>query len=328
MVGSYAWPGWYWQAQEEVSESGYGPRDLDELRRDAVTVAVEDQQRAGIDVITDGEMGRLDFNLGFYGHLRGLRPAPRERRLGVAAHDQRSRYEIKGEIEAPNGLGVVEEFLYLKSIARTQVKATLPGPFTLAGRLIGPDRMAAAERLAPIVRRELEKLVEAGCDHIQLDEPSFACYPEGVVRYVKLFNATVRGIRATISTHLCFGNYRGRAAAARRYRPLFPKILEIAADEFLLEFAGREMVEADLWKEFGASKRLAAGVVDVKSSYIEPPEEIASRARLLLEYVPADRLALCPDCGFSQTARHIALAKLKNLVEGARIVRRELTGAE
>jgi 5-methyltetrahydropteroyltriglutamate--homocysteine methyltransferase len=189
---------------------------------------------------------------------------------------------------------------------------------------LGGRRLQIAERLAPIVRRELERLVAAGCERIQLDEPSFACYPEGVEDYVRLFNATVAGIGASISTHLCFGNYKARAVANRRYRPLFPKILEIAAGELLLEFAGREMAEADLWKEFGATKCLAAGVVDAKSSYIEPPEEIARRARLLLQYVPAEKLSLCPDCGLSQTARHIAVAKLGNLVEGARLVRAAL----
>ena len=324
VVGSHAWPGWYCHAQEAIAQGLYGSRDIEELRRDAVTVAVEDQQRAGIDVITDGEMGRLDFNLGFYSAFTGLRPLPIERKLGAPAHDQRPKYEITGNLEAPNGLGVLEEFLYLKSITRACIKATVPGPFTLSGRLAGSKRPEIAERLVPIVRREMERLVEAGCDHIQLDEPSFACYPEGVNDYVRLFNATASGIRATISTHLCFGNYKARAVAARRYRPLFPKILEICADELILEFAGREMAEADLWKEFAVSKRLAAGVVDVKSSHIEPAEEIARRARLLLQYVPADKLALCPDCGFSQTARHIAVAKLRKLVEGARIVRDEL----
>src|SRR5207247_1306037 len=142
---------------------------------------------------------------------------------------QRPKYEIVGTLAAPNGLGVVEEFLYLKSIARTRVKATLPGPYTLSGRLVGENRPAVAERLVDIVRREMERLVEAGCDHIQLDEPSFACYPEGINDYVRLFNETASGIRATISTHLCFGNYKARAVGARRYRPLFPKILEIAA---------------------------------------------------------------------------------------------------
>ncbi|MBI3694666.1 MAG: cobalamin-independent methionine synthase II family protein [Acidobacteria bacterium] len=321
VVGSHAWPGWYAQAQDAIAQGLYGPRDLQELRRDAVTVAVEDQQRAGIDLITDGEMGRLDFNLGFYNAFTGLRQLPIERRLGVPAHDQRPKYEIVGDLQAPNGLGVVEEFLYLKSIARARIKAAVPGPFTLSGRLAGADRIAIAERLVPVVRREMERLVAAGCDHIQLDEPSFACYPDGVDDYVRLFNATASGIQATLSTHLCFGNYKARAVAARRYRPLFPKILEICADELILEFASREMAEVDLWKEFAVSKRLAAGVVDVKSSYLEPPEEIARRARLLLQYVPADKLSLCPDCGFSQTARHIAVAKLRNLVEGARLVR-------
>lgn len=330
VVGSYALPGWLCQAEEAVRQGRFGEKDVEELRQDAVLVAVHDQEAAGVDVITDGEMGRLDFNLGFYSAFTGLRALPTARLLGAPGHDQRPRYEIEGALGAPNGLGAVSEFRYLKSVARHAVKATLPGPYTLSGRLAPnsryPSRRAIAEALVEIVRRECLSLVEAGAETIQVDEPSFACYPEGVAEYVTLFNATVEGVRARIATHLCFGNYKARAVGKRSYRPLFPKILELAADQFLLEFAGREMAEADLWREFASTKELAAGVVDVKSYYIETPEDVVQRIRLLLKYVPADKLWVTADCGFSQTARWAAFAKLRNMVAGARRVRAELAG--
>ncbi|MGH8248046.1 MAG: methionine synthase, partial [Gammaproteobacteria bacterium] len=252
VVGSYALPGWLCQAEEAARAGRFGEKDLEELRHDAVLAAVHDQESAGVDVITDGEMGRLDFNLGFYGAFTGLRPLPSPRLWGAPGHDQRGRYEIEGPLGAPKSLGVVDEFRYLKSVARQAIKATVPGPFTLAGRLVPnsryPSRRDIAEALVGIVRHECLALVDNGAETIQVDEPSFACYPEGVSEYVSLFNPTVAGVRAKIATHLCFGNYKARAVGRRSYRPLFPKILELKADQFILEFAGREMAEADLWR--------------------------------------------------------------------------------
>ena len=144
--------------------------------------------------------------------------------------------------------------------------------------------------------------------------------------YMKLFNTTVDGVDAEIGTHLCFGNYAGRPVAKRTYRPLFPYILDMKVDQFALEFANREMAEIDLWQEFPNDKQLAAGLVDVKNYYVEKPEDVAERIRIALRYVPADKLWVVPDCGFSQTARWAAKAKLKAMTEGAAIVRRELTG--
>ncbi len=330
VVGSYALPGWLCQAEEAVRRGMFGEKDIEELRQDAVLVAVHDQEAAGVDVITDGEMGRLDFNLGFYSAFSGLRPLAAPRLLGAPGHDQRGKYEIEGTLGAPNGLGVLAEFKYLKSVARHAVKATVPGPFTLSGRMVPNSRYRSrrdiAESLVEIVRRECLALVDAGAETIQVDEPSFACYPEGVSEYVALFNATVAGVRARIATHLCFGNYKARAVGKRAYRPLFPKILELAADQLILEFAGREMAEADLWREFGATQYLAAGVVDVKSYYIETPEDVAGRLRLLLKNMPAEKLWVTADCGFSQTARWAAAAKLRSMVAGAALVRAELEG--
>lgn len=331
VVGSYAFPGWLCQAEEAIQRGEFGPHDVQELVRDAVTIAVFDQERAGVDIITDGEMGRLDFNLGFYSYLSGIEALPPERKLGAPGHDQRGKYRVTGPLAAPRGLGVIDEYRYLKSIARHRTKATCPGPYTLAGRLVPnaayPDRMALTEALIPIVRQELQGLVAAGCDFVQLDEPSFAVYPERIATYVDVFNRTIAGIDAKIATHLCFGNYRARAVGKRRYHPLFPHVLEMKADQFILEFASRELAEIELCAEIAqAGREVAVGVIDVKSYYIESPEDVAERIRLALQHVPAEKLTVLPDCGFSQTARWAAYQKLANMVRGAEIVRHELTG--
>lgn len=329
-IGSHAPTGWLLTAVKAIMHGEYGVADIDELLKDAVDIAVLDQQRCGLDVLVDGEMQRQDFNLGFYGRIEGLVQQPNVRRLGPEGHDQRGKWLVTEPLSAPDGLGVVEEFNYLLSIADRPVKACVPGPFTLSGRLalngFYKDRLEAAWALLPIVHAELVALVDAGADFVYVDEPSFAVYPDGVDQYVELFNATVKGIDAKIGTHLCFGNFRGRPVAKRTYRPLFPKILEINADQLSLEYANREMAEVELWGELATEKELAAGIVDVKNYWCETPEDVAARIRLLLKHVPADKLWITPDCGLSQTARWAAVRKLRAMVEGVQIVRKELAG--
>jgi 5-methyltetrahydropteroyltriglutamate--homocysteine methyltransferase len=333
VIGSYPFPGWLELAGLHLDK--LGPDDREEATRDAVWAAVGDQLRAGVDVITDGEQTRFDFNLSFYAFLEGLEldNKPR-RRFGPPAHDQRARHRIIGELAAPDGLGVVAEWERLRSLAPagTQLKASVPGPYTLAGRIEPsadyPDRWAVTEALVPIVRSELEALIDAGCDVVTVDEPSMSSYAgrEDPERLVDVFNRTVEPVagRAYLGTHLCFGNYKGRAVGKRRYAPMFPAFLGLAADELHLEMASREFAELELIAEIGERHDVGVGVIDVKSYYVETPADVAERIRLCLRYVEPERLSVSPDCGLSQTARWAAQQKLANMVEGARLVRESL----
>ncbi|TML97477.1 MAG: methionine synthase [Actinobacteria bacterium] len=333
VVGSYPFPGWLEHASSHLDD--FGPDDLAELVDDAVLCAIHDQVEAGLDVITDGEQTRLDFNLSFYGYLEGIeRESAPARRLGPPAHDQRARHTIVGELAAPRGLGVVEEWERLRRLAPPgpALKASVPGPYTLSGRLVPneryPNRDAVAEALWPIVAAELEALVAAGCGEITVDEPSMSCYAyrADTSRLVDLFNRTtapVRG-RARLSTHLCFGNYKGRAVGPRRYAPMFPAFLELDVDEIHVEMASRELAESEIVGTIAERLDVAVGIVDVKSYWIEPPEEVARRVRHFLRFAPSDRLSFAPDCGLSQTARWAARQKLANLVRGVAIVREEV----
>ena len=333
VVGSYPFPGWLEYASAHLGD--FGPDDVAELVEDAVACAVRDQLAAGLDVITDGEQTRLDFNLSFYGYLEGLEPEGEPtRRFGSPAHDQRGKHRVVGDLTAPRGLGVVEEWERLRILAPPgpALKASFPGPYTLSGRLVPneryPDRYALAEALLPVVAAELGALVDAGCTEITVDEPSMSCYAyrEDTGRLVDLFNRTVAPVsgRCRLSTHLCFGNYKARAAGPRRYAPMFPAFLALDVEEIHLEMASRELAESDIVGEIAEQKDVAVGIVDVKSSWIEPPEEVAARVRHFLRLAPPERLSFAPDCGLSQTARWAARAKLANLVSGVRIVREEL----
>ncbi|HEY8561642.1 MAG TPA: hypothetical protein VIL74_14800 [Pyrinomonadaceae bacterium] len=333
VIGSYPFPGWLEFAAQNLDK--FGSADLTELQTDAVIAAVHDQTSAGLDVITDGEQTRLDFNLSFYGFLDGIElEAASPRRFGPPAHDQRGKHRVTGELAAPRGLGAVEEFKRLRRIAPPgfTLKASVPGAYTLSGRLLPnkryPDRFALTEALLPIVRRELELLISAGCTEITVDEPSMSCYAhrEDPARFVDIFNRTVETVagKCRLSTHLCFGNFKARAVGKREYRTMFPAFLKMKADEFHLEMASREFSELEIIAEISQTKDVAVGVVDVKSYYIETPADIAERVRRCLAFAPAEKLSFAPDCGLSQTARWAAKQKLENMVEGVRIVREEL----
>jgi len=338
VIGSYPFPGWLEFTTQHLSQ--FGSNDIAEAQDDAVITAMHDQLAAGLDVITDGEQTRFDFNLSFYGYIKGIELESASPRLfGPPAHDQRGKHAVTGELHAPDGLGAVEEYERLvrlyKAVGHDKevtLKASIPGPYTMTGRLLPndqyKDRWALTEALLPIVRKELEDLVAAGCTEISVDEPSMSCYAykEDTKRFVDIFNRTVESIvgKARICTHLCFGNFKARAVGLRKIAPMFPDFLDFTCDEMHVEMASREFAELELIAKIAEKTDVAVGIVDVKSYYIETPEDIAARVKRCLEYAPADKLVFAPDCGLSQTARWAAKRKLINQVAGVNLVKKEL----
>jgi 5-methyltetrahydropteroyltriglutamate--homocysteine methyltransferase len=327
VVGSYPFPGWLEFASQNLGQ--FGPADIEEMIDDAVVAAVHDQVTAGLDVITDGEQTRLDFNLSFYGFIKGIAPNHAEtRKWGPAAHDQRGKHSIVEPLTAPNGLGAVAEYKRLLRLAPKGpiLKTSVPGPYTLSGRMLPnkqyPDRFAITEALIPIVRKELEDLVAAGCQEITVDEPSMSCYAykEDTKRFVDIFNRTVAPVvgKTRLSTHLCFGNFKGRPVGFRSLRPMLPDFLEMTIDEMHIEMANREFAELELLQPFAEKMNVAVGIIDVKNYYIETVDDVKYRIEKCLKYVPAEKLSVAPDCGLSQTARWAARQKLKNMVLGAK----------
>jgi 5-methyltetrahydropteroyltriglutamate--homocysteine methyltransferase len=332
VVGSYAHPAWLDLAVAAADRGELGPVDIREVQDDAVDLALRDQEDAGIDVVTDGEMRRVGFfTAEFYRHLTGVAPLAARRRMGAGGHDQQHRFEVLEPIAAPKGLGVVEEFRYARTRTARPLKVTLPGPFTLSGRLtygdgqVYRDRIAVAEAFVPILADELERLAEAGATYIQIDEPSPAIHPEASDEFAALFNAATAAVagRVFLAAHLCFGNFLGRPLSKRAYRPVLRQALAFEVGELVLEWANREMAELDVAVDVTAAGRhLSAGVVDVKSYYIETADDVAERIdRLLAAGVPEQQLSLVPDCGFSQTARWATQPKLAALVGGRDLVR-------
>ena len=333
VVGSMPFPGWLEFATMNLDQ--FAPADVSEMIDDAVVAAVHDQVEAGLDVITDGEQTRFDFNLSFYGFIKGImNDASEKRKYGPPAHDQRGKNSIVELLTAPNGLGVVEEYKRLKRLAppNQRVKVSIPGPYTLAGRLnpgqLYKDRWEVTEAILPFVKKEIEDLVALGVPEICIDEPSMSCYAykEDTKRFVDIFNRTIAsGIGKTrLSTHLCFGNYKGRSVGKKTIAPMLPDFLDMKVDELHTEMTVLNFADVHLLARFAERYDVAVGVVDVKSYYIETPEDIAERIRKCLPFVPAEKLAIAPDCGMSQTARWATKLKLKAMCEGAKIVRNQI----
>lgn len=332
VVGSHAYPSWFWTALEEMNQGRYGSTDAREALDDAVNVAILDQERAGVDIISDGEMRRWYFVQSFYRRMHGLERQPELRTVGVYGYDMPPRYRPVERITMPHGLGIVEEFRYARQVATKPLKVTCPGPLTLGIHIqlhdagIYKDRLELSWEFATVVNRELKALVEAGADFIQIDEPSYAIIPGTAKDYLELYNAAVEGVNAKLALHICFGNLGSRPRGPRRYAPLFPALHQARADQLVLEFANREMKEIEQVKEFCGTREVGLGVVDIKSFYVEPAEEIAARIREALQYIEPDRVFINPDCGFFQLPRWLTVLKLRRMVEAAHLVRRELAG--
>ena len=331
VIGSHGLPGWVWLAREAMAAGRLGAIDLRELMEDATQAALLDQERAGVDVVTTGEMMRVRFIVGFYEHLRGIRALEPPRKLGQPLWDTNTPFEVVEKIAAPGGLGIVEEFKLARALTAKRIKATVPGPFTLLVplRLGGGyrDKDTLLADLAAIVNAECTALVAAGCDFIQIDEPHSGMYAGAAPRFDQGVNKAVEGVRAKIAVHVCFGNLYGRPfAPVRDYRNVYPALAGLHASQVVLEYANRGFDDLRLWKELATDKELGVGVVDVKAFKAETAQDVAERIRLALTYVAPGKLWVNPDCGFWETPRWVVKQKLAALVEGARIVRKELGG--
>ena len=273
--------------------------------------------------------------MSFYGYINGIENNESEtRKFGPPAHDQRGKNNIIGELQAPNGLGAVNEYLRLKKLAPAGpvLKASIPGPYTLSGRLLPNEkyktRFDITEVLLPMISKELEALVAAGCTEITVDEPSMSCYAykEDTKRFVDIFNRTVKPVvgKCNLSTHLCFGNFKGHPVGYRSIKPMLPDFLDMTVNEIHIEMANREFSEIELLAAFAERMNVAVGIIDVKNYYVETVDDVVERINRCLKYVPAEKLSVAPDCGLSQTARWASRRKLINMVAGAKKVRQSL----
>jgi len=295
---------------------------LEEAQDDATRLAIRDMERAGIDIISDGEMRRESYSNRFATALEGIdidNPGSTINRSGVAIPVPRVAGPIRrrGPVE-------VRDVAFLRANTRKKIKITLPGPFTMAQQAQDDyykDEEALALAFAAAVNAELRDLQAAGADVVQIDEPWLQARPERAARYgVKAINRALEGIAGTTVVHLCFGY-----AAAVKDKPtgysFLPQLEATSASQISIEAAQPRLDLGVLQK---LSKTVLVGVIDLGTAKIETPQEVADRIRAALKHVPAERLIAAPDCGMKYLARDVAFGKLKALAEGAALVRKEL----
>ncbi|GAB4550246.1 MAG: methionine synthase [Anaerolineae bacterium] len=332
VIGSYGTPGWLFIVREAQKNGQMGSIDVREAYNDATNLAIAEMEDSGVDVISDGEMKRFNFLVSFYDCIEGVVKIPWERQLGYPGPDMIDAFRATAPFSAPRGFGLVDELVYARTRTQKPLVTPLGGPVTFAFRInpgdVYRDKREVAWALVPLLAKELEDVVNAGATHIQVDEPSaiddFVPLPE----FVEMFNAMVAKVkdRVTVGLHICFGNFMGRPAVAHRtYEHIAPYFRDMHADIIHLEFANRGMWQAGMFAKHARDDQfLAAGVIDVKARAVETPEIVAERIRELLKYNDPKRLWISADCGFSMTARWVGYEKLKAMVAGTKLIRREL----
>ncbi len=322
MVGSYSMPSWLERLKTEYFARRISRHDLDDIHNTAVKAAIKDQEMAGLDIVTDGELRRDNMIDYFLERLPGVQIDRSSKKFYYDFYDS----EVLGKIPMAS-LGLAEDVRFLLANTEREAKFCVTGPHSLAKRIRNkhyPSEEALAADIARVMNMELKELVKAGAKFLQIDEPYFSGFPEDIQWGVGVLNALVEGVNARIAVHICYGNRYGKPSWEGSYRYLFPRILDAHIHQLSLEFARRGGEDLDLFREFSVPFELGVGVIDVKNQAVETADIVAERIRKALEYIPAERVVILPDCGLFHVPQEIALAKLRAMVEGARIVRKEL----
>jgi len=305
---------------------------LAEAKRDAVRLALREQERAGIDIVSDGEQTRSHFVTGYLEHLQGV---DFEHKVTMRI---RNRYDaqvpqVTGPVSRPRPVHA-EDARFLRAETKNPIKFTLPGPMTMVDTLHDAhyrSREKLAMAFAAILNAEARELEAAGVDVIQFDEPAFNVYFDEVRDWgVAALMQAREGLKCRTAVHICYGygikaNIDWKATLGgewRQYEGIFPLLARSQIDQVSLECANSRVPIELLGLLKG--KDVLVGAIDVATETIETPEQVAATIRAAMKFVAPDRLYPCTNCGMVPLARETAAAKLASLAAGAAIVRREL----
>jgi 5-methyltetrahydropteroyltriglutamate--homocysteine methyltransferase len=328
VVGSYSVPEWLERLKTEYYQRRISAQHLTEIHEVAIKAAVKDQELVGIDIISDGELRRDNDVDYFLARIPGVQIPQR------AKTDYFDYYDAELTRPLPEGagsLGLASDFSFTRQLTQKPIKFSFTGPFSLSRRIRDsaysePGGLVRA--LARTLNAEARQLAAAGADLLQIDEPFLAGYPEHVELAIEAVNIVTEGVAATWALHVCYGNRYARPSWEGHYDFLFPAVKAARVDQIVLEFARKGLEDLRLIRQHGWERWLGFGVIDVKTPQVETAELVASRIRRALEYVPADRLMVNPDCGLRHLAPEVARQKLRAMVAGAAIVRNELKGGK
>ncbi len=335
LVGSYAQPEWLIDRQKLAGRFPprvrakelwrVAPEFLEQAQDDATILAIRDQERAGLDIVTDGEMRRESYSNRFATALEGVDIDNPGTALDRSGHPNPVP-RIVGKIRRRHPVEV-RDVQFLRANTDRMIKMTVPGPFTMSQQAQNDfyrDEEEMALDYAAAVNAEIKDLFAAGADIVQIDEPYMQARPEKARQYgVKALDRALDGVKGTTAVHICFGY-----AAIIHERPsgysFLPEIEGSAAQQVSIETAQSSLDTSILAKL--PSKTIILGVLDLSDMKVETPETVAARIRRALPHVPAERIIVAPDCGLKYLPREVAFGKMKAMVDGARIVRNELGG--
>jgi 5-methyltetrahydropteroyltriglutamate--homocysteine methyltransferase len=335
LVGSYAQPDWLIDRQKLAGRFPprvrakelwrVAPEFLDAAQDDATLLAIRDQERAGLDIITDGEMRRESYSNRFATALDGVDIDNPGTALDRSGHPNPVP-RVAGKVRRRHAVEV-RDVQFLRANTDRTIKMTVPGPFTMSQQAQNDfygDEEELALDYAAAVNAEIKDLFAAGADIVQIDEPYMQARPEKARRYgVKALNRALEGVTGTTAVHICFGY-----AAIIHQRPsgysFLPELEGTAVRQVSIETAQSGLDCAVLSRL--ASKTIILGVLDLSDMTIESPRTVADRIRRALPHAGAERIVVAPDCGLKYLPRDVAYGKMCAMVEGARMVRRELGG--
>lgn len=333
LVGSYPQPDWL--IDRAALASRFPPRVrarelwrvedpyLEQAKRDATLLAILAQERAGLDILTDGEVRRESYSNHFATALEGIDVDHPGTALDRSGHPNPVP-RIVGEIRRATPIEV-EDVSFLRASTTRVVKATLPGPFTMSQQAQNEyyrDAESAAMAYADACNAEAKALFKAGADVVQIDEPYMQARPDPARAYgLAALNRALEGLGGKTAVHICFGY-----AAIIHERPsgysFLPELAGAACDQISIETA-QSNLDCGILAEL-SDKEIILGVIDLSDPAIETPEVVAQRVRRALPFVGAERLVLAPDCGMKYLPRQVADGKLSSLTEAARMLREEL----
>jgi 5-methyltetrahydropteroyltriglutamate--homocysteine methyltransferase len=301
------------------------PEYLEEAQNDATILAIRDQESAGLDIITDGEMRRESYSNRFATALEGIDIDNPGTALDRSGHSNPVP-RVVGKIRRKHAVEVAD-VAFLRANTDRKIKMTVPGAFTMAQQAqddFYKDEVALAMDYAAAVNAEIKDLFAAGADIVQIDEPYMQARPDKAKRFgVDVLNRALEGIVGTTAVHICFGY-----AAIIHERPsgysFLPELQGTAVRQVSIETAQSKLDCAVLEKLPG--KSIMLGVIDLSDMTVETPDIVAGRIRRGLKHVAPERIIVAPDCGMKYLPRHVAVGKMRAMVEGAAIVRRDLAG--
>jgi 5-methyltetrahydropteroyltriglutamate--homocysteine methyltransferase len=296
---------------------------LEQAQDDATLLAIRDQERAGLDILTDGEMRRESYSNRFATALDGLDLDTPGKIVSRSGHDVLVP-RITGKIRRRHAVQV-RDIQFLRANTDRRIKITVPGPFTMTQQAVDEfykDEKAVALDYAAAVNEEIKDLFAAGADVVQIDEPWMQASPDKAREYgVAALNRALDGVKGTTAVHICFG-YAALVAGRPEGYSFLPELAQTPVQQVSIETAQSKLDCSVLAKLPG--KTIILGVLDLSTHDVETPETVAGRIRRALPFVSPDRLILAPDCGLKYLPRAVAFDKMKAMADGAKIVRAEV----